>query len=48
MAHARRKFVELYLANKSTLAATAIDLMGQLYGIELEVKEISPQSCRSP
>jgi transposase len=43
MAHARRKFVELHLANKSTLAATAIDLMGQLYGIEREIKELSPQ-----
>lgn len=43
MAHARRKFVELHLANKSTLAATAIDLMGQLYGIEREVKALAPE-----
>ena len=43
MAHARRKFVELHLTNKSTLAATAIDLMGQLYGIEREVKALSPE-----
>jgi transposase len=43
MAHARRKFVELHLTNKSTLAATAIDLMGQLYGIEREVKVLSPE-----
>ena len=28
MAHARRKFVELHLANKSTLAATAIEFIG--------------------
>jgi transposase len=42
MAHARRKFVELHLANKSTLAATAIELMGQLYGIEREVKGLAP------
>lgn len=38
MAHARRKFVELHLTNKSTLAATAIEFIGQLYGIEREVK----------
>ncbi len=30
MAHARRKFVELRLANKNALAATAIELIGQL------------------
>ena len=28
MAHARRKFVELHAANKSTLAVTAIELIG--------------------
>jgi hypothetical protein len=42
MAHARRKFVELHLANKSTLAATAIDMMGELYGIEREVTMLPP------
>ena len=42
MAHARRKFVELHLANKSTLAATAIDMMGELYGIERDVKLLLP------
>ncbi len=40
MAHARRKFVELHLANKSTLAATAIEFIGQLYGVEREVKDL--------
>ena len=43
MAHARRKFVELHEANKSTIAAAAIDLIGQLYGIEREVKLLSAQ-----
>lgn len=43
MAHARRKFVELHLANKSTLAATAIEFIGQLYGIEREVKALAAQ-----
>lgn len=42
MAHARRKFVELHLANKSTLAATALEHIGQLYGIEREVKALAP------
>ncbi len=37
IAHARRKFVELHQANKGTIAAAAIDLTGQLYGIEREV-----------
>ncbi len=37
------QFVELHLANKSTLAATAIDLIGQLYGIERAVKDLAPE-----
>jgi len=43
MAHARRKFVELHVANKSTIAATAVDLIGQLYGIERDVKVLPPE-----
>ena len=43
MAHARRKFIELHEANKSTIAGTAIDFIGQLYGIEREVKELAPE-----
>lgn len=31
MAHARRKFVELHAASKSTLAHTALEIIGQLY-----------------
>ena len=42
MAHARRKFVELHLANKSHIAATPLALIGQLYGIERELKEAPP------
>jgi transposase len=41
MAHARRKFMDLLLANQSSLAQTALDLMGQLYGIERRVKDES-------
>jgi hypothetical protein len=37
MAHARRNFVELHQANKSVLVLMALELMGQLYGIEREV-----------
>ncbi|CAN7745173.1 transposase [Variovorax sp. LjRoot290] len=42
-AHARREFMELHAANKSTIAATAIDFSGQLYGIEREIKELRPE-----
>ena len=41
MAHARRKFVELHVAGKSTIAATAIELIGELYGVEREIKVLS-------
>ncbi len=37
MAHARRKVVELHVANKSTLTATAIELIGQLYRFERHI-----------
>ena len=37
MAHARRKFVDLHLANQSTLAKAAIEQIGQLYGVEREI-----------
>jgi len=43
MAHARRKFIDLHEANKSTIAATAIDINGQLYSIEREVKVLSSE-----
>ena len=34
MAHARRKFFELHVANKSQIAEHALGLIGQLYDIE--------------
>ncbi|MFT3859323.1 MAG: IS66 family transposase [Aquabacterium sp.] len=43
MAHARRKFIELHQANKSTIAETAIEFIGQLYGIERDAKELDAQ-----
>lgn len=39
----RLQFIDLHEANKSTIAATAIDFIGQLYGIEREVKALSPE-----
>jgi len=38
MAHARRKFVQLYESNKSTIAKTAVELIGQLYAIERDIQ----------
>ena len=37
-AHARRKFFELHAANKSQIAAQALEQMGQLYDIERRVQ----------
>lgn len=38
MAHARRKFVELHTANKSSIAGTALELIRQLYQVEREIQ----------
>ncbi len=46
MAHARRKFMELHLSNKSAIAHTALELIGQLYGIEREVKDSTADERR--
>jgi len=40
-AHARRKFYELHIANKSLLAAEALSRISGLYEIEREVKDAS-------
>lgn len=42
MAHARRHFFDLHAANKSVLAAEAIDAIGQLYAVEREIKAFPP------
>ena len=39
-AHVRRKFFELQVASKSALAQTALERIGQLYGIERELVEL--------
>jgi len=42
MAHARRKFYDLHVANKSQLAEQALCHIGQLYDIEREVRDLLP------
>ncbi len=42
MAHARRKFYDLHVANKSQLAEQALRHIGQLYDIEREVRDLLP------
>lgn len=42
MAHARRKFFDLHAANKSQLAAQALEYIGQLYDIERTAKHLAP------
>ena len=41
-AHARRKFYDIYVANKSPIAADALERIGQLYDIERRVRGQSP------
>ena len=43
LAHARRHFVELHVANQSQLAADAIDWFRQLYAVEALVKDRAPE-----
>ena len=40
MAHARRKFVELHVANKSSIAGKALELFGQLYQVERDIQDL--------
>jgi transposase len=42
MAHARRKFHELWANHSSTLAEQALKLIATLYDIEREIKDLSP------
>ena len=37
MAHARRKFVELHTANKSSIAGAPLQLIGELYQVERDI-----------
>ena len=40
MAHARRKLFDLHVANRSQIAEQALKMIGLLYDIEREVKEL--------
>ncbi|MCB1805647.1 MAG: IS66 family transposase [Candidatus Competibacteraceae bacterium] len=42
MAHARRKFYDLHVANKSSLAAQALDAIQRLYEVERDAQNLSP------
>ena len=40
MAHARRKFFDLHVSNKSTIAEQALDYISQIYDVERDVKHL--------
>lgn len=46
MAHARRKFHELYANHKSTIAEEALKLFGVLYDVERQVQDLDAQARR--
>jgi transposase len=45
-AHARRKFIDLHKANQSSIAAEALDRIGELYAIEQEIRGKLPNLRR--
>jgi transposase len=47
MAHARRRFFDLYELHKSPLAAEALDRIGELYAIEKEIRGRLPDERRA-
>lgn len=46
LAHSRRKFFDLHVSNKSPIAQQALDYIGQLYGVEREMKHLAPEAGR--
>jgi transposase len=42
LAHARRKFFDLHISNKSQIAHSALEQIARIYDIEREVKELLP------
>ena len=42
LAHARRKFFDLHASNKSQVAETALQLIGRIYEVEREVRNLAP------
>ena len=43
LAHARRKFFDLHAANKSQIAAFALEQFAKVYGIERDLKDLSAE-----
>jgi transposase len=46
-AHARRKFYDIFVANHSPIAAEALRRIGQLYEIEADVRNQSPEARKA-
>ena len=46
MAHARRKFFDLHVSNKSQIAQQALQYISQLYDIERQAKHLDAQARR--
>jgi transposase len=46
LAHARRKFFELHASNKSQIAEQALKYFGELYAVERDVAELTPDRRR--
>jgi transposase len=46
VAHARRKFFELHASNKSQIAEQALKYFGELYAVERDVAELTPDRRR--
>ena len=44
MAHARRKFFELFAANQSGLAGQALEYFGKLYGVERDAAQLDAEA----
>ena len=42
LAHARRKFFDLYASNKSQIAHSALEQIARIYDVEREIKELPP------
>ena len=46
MAHARRKFFDLHVSNKSQIAGQALSYISALYDVEREVKSLTTDERR--
>ncbi len=47
LAHARRKFYDLWVQHKSTLAEQALELFGKLYEVERDAKALDPEQRKA-